>query len=198
MQNIKKQMKLIKKNIINILFFGFIIFIFTPFGLGTRAKLTQGVTYIKTLILPPKTEAVENRKEFNTDFQLKGLMHATDVNLNKLNNKVVFINYWATWCPPCRAEMPSIQSLYDDYKDKIEFIFITTDTKLKVEKFYLNNSYKLPTYNIMSDPPQEISTRSIPATFILDKQTKIALSEFGPANWNSDKVRKLLDELIAE
>ncbi len=191
-------MKFVKKNIWNILFFGFFIFLFTPFGLGTRAKLTQGVTYIKTLIVPPKTETVENRKEFNSDFQLKGLLHATDVNLNELNDKVVFINYWATWCPPCRAEMPSIQALYDDYKGKIEFVFITTDNKSKVEKFYLNNNYNLPTYNMLSNAPVEIDTRSIPATFILDKQTKIALSEFGPANWNSNKVRELLDALLAE
>ncbi len=191
-------MKFNKKTASNILFVGFIIFLFTPYGLGTRAKLTQGVTYIKTLIIPPKTETVENRKEFNTDFSLKGIVNASDVNINKLNDKVVFINYWATWCPPCRAEMPSIQSLYDDYKDKIEFIFITTDDAAKVERFYLKNEYDLPTYTMLSNPPQEINTRSIPATFILDKQTKIALSEFGPANWNSNKVRKLLDELLAE
>jgi thiol-disulfide isomerase/thioredoxin len=182
----------------NILFVGFIIFLFTPYGLNTRAKLTQGVTYIKTLIIPPKTEAVENRKGIDADFKLRGIVNATDVNLDELKGKVIFINYWATWCPPCRAEMPSIQSLYDDYKDKIEFIFITSDDSSKVENFYSNYNYKFPTYNMLSNPSQEISTRSIPATFILDKQKKIALSEFGPANWNSDKARKLIDELIAE
>lgn len=191
-------MKFNKKIISNILFFGFLIFLFTPYGLGTRAKLTQGITYIKTLIVPPKTEAVENRKEFNTNFPLKAIANTSDINLNELKGKVVFINYWATWCPPCRAEMPSIQSLYNDYKDKIEFVFITSDDTPKVEKFYLKNNYDLPTYNMLSNPPEEINTRSIPATFILDKQTKIALSEFGPANWNSDKVRTLLDELLTQ
>ncbi len=191
-------MKFNKKVLGNILFLGFFIFLFTPYGLNTRAKLTQGVTYIKTLILPPKTETVENRADVDTDFQLRGIVNATDINLSELNEKVVFINYWATWCPPCRAEMPSIQSLYDDYKDRIEFIFITSDNKSKVEKFYSNHNYNLPTYNMLSNAPQEINTRSIPATFILDKQAKVALSEFGPADWNNDKVRKLLDELLAE
>lgn len=191
-------MKFNKKVLGNILFLGFFIFLFTPYGLNTRAKLTQGVTYIKTLITPPKAETVENRVDVDTDFVLKGIVNATDINLNELKEKVVFINYWATWCPPCRAEMPSIQSLYDDYKDKIEFIFITSDNKSKVEKFYSNYNYNLPTYNMLSNAPQEINTRSIPATFILDKQAKVALSEFGPADWNNDKVRKLLDELLAE
>ncbi len=191
-------MKFNKKTIYNILFFGFLIFLFTPFGLGTRAKLTQGVTYIKTMVMPPKTEAVDNRKGFNSNFPLKGIVNATDVNLKDLKGKVVFINYWATWCPPCRAEMPSIQLLYDEYKDKIEFIFITSDDKPKVDKFYANNNYKLPTYNILSNPPKEIDTQSIPATFIIDKNGKVALSEYGPANWNSSKVKKLLDELLTQ
>ena len=191
-------MKFNRKTLLNIIFFGFLIFIFTPFGLGTRAKLTQGVTYVKTLILPPKADTAENRKEFNVNFPLKGIVNATNINLNELKGKVVFINYWATWCPPCRAEMPSIQSLYDDYKDKVEFVFITSDNAAKVENFYKDNKYNLPTYNMMSNPPSAINTRSIPATFILDKKTNLALSEFAAANWNSGSVRELLDKLIAE
>ena len=191
-------MKFNKSTLLNILFFGFILFIFTPFGLGVRAKLTQGVAYIKTLVMPPKANAVEDRKEFNTNFSLKGIVNASDVNLNELKGKVVFINYWATWCPPCRAEMPSIQSLYNDYKDKVAFIFITSDKVSKVESFYKDNQYNLPTYNIISSPPDAINTRSIPATFILDKKTNVVLSEFAAANWNSSSVRELLDDLLRE
>lgn len=191
-------MKLNKKMLGNILFFGFLIFLFTPYGLGTRAKLTQGVTYIKTLVMPPKADAAQERVTFNTDFALKGIIQASDVNINTLKGKVVFVNYWATWCSPCRAEMPSIQALYDDYKDKIEFVFITSDSAAKVEKFYKDNDYNLPTYNMLSNAPQEIDTRSIPATFILDKKTKVAIAEYGPANWNSASIREMLDALLAE
>lgn len=191
-------MKLNKKMLGNILFFGFLIFLFTPYGLNTRAKLTQGVAYVKTLIMPPKAETVNDRIEFNTDFSLKGVTNATDVNLNDLKGEVVFINYWATWCPPCRAEMPSLQSLYDDYKEKVSFVFITSDEKSKVDAFYTKHNYELPTYNILSNPPKEIDTQSLPATFVIDKNGNVALSEFGPANWNSTKVRELLDNLIKE
>lgn len=191
-------MRLNKKMLSNIIFIGLIIFIFTPYGLGLRTKLTQGITYIKSFVLPPKVESVENRKEFNVNFPLKAIVNAHDVNLNELKGKVVFINYWATWCPPCRAEMPSMQSLYNDYKDKIDFIFITSDNRQKVEEYFSKNNYDLPTYNLLASPPQEIYTRSIPATFILDKKTKIALSEFGPGNWNSNATRKLLDGLISQ
>ena len=191
-------MKLNKSMLGNILFFGFLIFLFTPYGLSTRAKLTQGVTYIKTLIIPPKAEMVADRVHFNTDLQLKGIVNASDINLNELKGKVVFINYWATWCPPCRAEMPSIQSLHDAYKDKVVFLFLTSDNKAKVEKFYKDNNYNFPTYNILTQPASEISTKSIPATFILDKNSKLASAEYGPANWNSATVRTLLDGLLEE
>ncbi len=191
-------MKFNKSMLSNILFFGFLIFLFTPYGLSTRAKLTQGVTYVKTLLMPPKAEAVNERIEFNTDFSLKGITNATDVNLSELKGEVVFINYWATWCPPCRAEMPSLQSLYDDYKGKVSFVFITSDEKSKVDAFYTKHNYELPTYNILSNPPKEIDTKTLPATFVIDKKGKVALSEFGPANWNSNTVRELLDNLISE
>jgi len=192
-------MKLTKKTISNILFFGFIIFLFTPFGLSTKAKLTQGITYIKTLVMPPSIADVKDRKELDTtSFQLKGITNVPELSIESLKGKVVFINYWATWCGPCIAEMPMIDNLYNDYKDKVEFVFITSDDKNKVEKFYANHNYDFPTFNMISNPPKQIETSSIPATFILDKNTRVALSEFGPADWNNSKVRKLLDKLINE
>ena len=192
-------MKLNKKTIYNILFFAFIIFLFTPYGLGVKSKLIQGITYVKTFVFSPSAANIDERIGLDTyDLQLKGIANATDLNLESLKGKVIFINYWATWCPPCRAEMPMIQKLYDDYKDKIVFLFLTSDDQFKVEKFYVDHSYEFPTYNLLSNPPQQIDTKSIPATFILDKQGKVAIAEFGAEDWNSSKVRKLLDELLQQ
>ena len=192
-------MKLNKKTVYNIIFFGFIIFIFTPYGLGVKSKLIQGITYVKTFILSPSAANIDERIELDSyDFKLKGIANANDVTLESLKGKVIFINYWATWCPPCRAEMPMIKKLYDDYKDNIVFLFITSDDRSKVEKFYTDHSYEFPTYNMLSNPPQQIDTKSIPATFILDKQAKVAIAEYGAADWNSAKVRKLLDELLQQ
>jgi len=192
-------MKLNRKTISNILFFGFIIFLFTPLGMGSRVKLTQGVTFVKTLIFPPS--AVEDNKREGLDtynFGLSGIANASDVNLESLKGKVILINHWATWCPPCRAEMPSLKSLYKDYSNNVEFLFLTSEDKSIVDKFYQNNNYKFPTYNMLSNPPKQITTRSLPATFILDKKGKVVLAEIGAADWNNSKVRKLLDKLINE
>ncbi len=192
-------MKLTKKTIYNILFIAFIIFLFTPYGLGVKSKLTQGVTYVKSFIFSPAVAMADDRVELDTyDVRLKGISNSTDVNLESLKGRVVFINYWATWCAPCRAEMPMIKKLYDDYKDKIVFLMVTSDDNSKVEKYYSKNNFEFPTFNLISNPPEQISTQSIPATFILDKQAKVALEEFGPADWNSSAVRKLLDELLEQ
>lgn len=193
-------MKLNKKMIYNILFFGFIIFLFIPYGLGTKAKLIQGITYVKTMIFPPSTKKIEDRITVSSfETKLTGISDNTiDINLKELKGKVIFINYWATWCPPCIAEMPSIQSLYNDYKDKIAFVFITSDDKIKITKFYKKNNYNLPTYNLISAIAPEISTQSLPTTFVIDKNGKIVLKDVGASNWNSAKFRQLLDNLMEE
>ena len=192
-------MKLNKKTIQNILFYGFIIFLFTPYGSGTRGKLIQGVSYVKSFIIPSKAIDISKRTQISSlDLELHAIVSGNDFNLKDQKGKVILINYWATWCPPCRGEMPSLQSLYNNYKDKIIFVFLTQDEKTKVDKFYAENNYQLPTYNLMSNPAPEINTRTLPTTFIIDKQGKLAFKEVGASNWNSSSVRKMLDTLIAE
>ena len=129
---------------------------------------------------------------------MKGL-NTNSVDFNQLKGMVIFVNFWATWCPPCRAEMPMIQELYNEYKDKIEFVFVTSESWETVEKFYKANEYKLPTYNSVSTPPKTFTeTNSIPATYLIDKEGNILISKTGAANWSSDKVKKLLDKLLLE
>jgi len=180
----------------NILFYGLIIFILTPYG---RPKFLQAVSYVKSLVISPKVTEISERtpiSSLNTDLQ--AIVNANNINLADLKGKVIFLNYWATWCPPCRAEMPSIQQLYNDYKDKIAFVFITNDPKEKVEAFYQKNNHDFPTYRLASNPAPEISTRSLPTTFIIDKQGRIVDKEIGASNWNSSGYRKLFDALLSE
>ena len=189
-------MKISKKMISNILFYGLIIFILTPYG---RPKFLQAVSYVKSMIITPSAKNVADRTPISTmDLALKGMVNAKDINLKDLKGKVIFLNYWATWCPPCRAEMPSIQQLYNDYNDKIAFIFITNDPKEKVVQFYQDKNHNFPTYQLASNPAPEISTRSLPTTFIIDKNGRIVTKEVGASNWNSTGYRKMFDALLTE
>ena len=156
------------------------------------------VYFIRLVSFSPSTITEEQREELvDYNWKLKGL-NTTNIDFNETKDKVVFVNFWATWCPPCIAEMPSIQKLYNDYKDKVEFIFVSNEDWTTIEAFYKNKGYDLPTYNILSKVPDQLVSNSIPATFIMDKNGTIVVDKKGPADWNSDKIRKLLDELIEQ
>lgn len=180
-------MKISKKQLTNI---AFVIII------GLMIYPPTKVYFIRLISFSPSKENVNNQiKIDNKDWKLKGLNTAT-INFDKLDDKVVFVSFWATWCPPCIAEMPSMKLLYDDYKDKITFLFITNENWNVVSKFYSKNDYDFPTYNQLTNSPKELKSSTIPATFILSKDKKIVVNKKGAANWNSDNTRKILDNLL--
>jgi len=183
------KMKLNKKMWSNIIFIVLIAAIIYP---NSRAWILRQLAFAPSV----KTEA--NSPILSSyNWNLKGL-NASDVNFTALKGKVIFVNFWATWCPPCRAEMPLIQKLYNDYKDRVHFVFVTTDDKQKVNSYFQEHDLNLPTYNMLSRDPTEFTTRSIPATYIVSKNGKIVVSTVGAADWNSKKIRKLLEKLLAE
>jgi len=118
------------------------------------------------------------------------------VKLGDLDDKPVLLNYWATWCAPCVAEMPSIQKLYDDYKDKVHFVLISNEESEKTLQFIEKKGYSFPLSTGIMGTPEKLSSSSIPATFILSKKGKILVSEIGANNWNHRKIRAILDKDI--
>lgn len=177
-----------KKNISNILFVIAIALLLYP---PTREW------GMRQLAFTPSVENAKNAETINSyNWELKGL-NTPSTNFNEFEGKVIFVNFWATWCPPCRAEMPMIQKLYNDYKDKVAFVFVTNEDWNTVHKFFNEKGYDLPVYNSSTVPPQKFTeTNSIPASFLIDKNGAILISKVGAADWNSNKVRKLLDDLI--
>ncbi|PID69137.1 MAG: thiol-disulfide oxidoreductase [Flavobacteriales bacterium] len=154
---------------------------------------------LRLIAFSPSLEEVENRAVLSDyNMALKGL-NTKDINLSELKGKVVLVNYWATWCPPCIAEMPMLQNLYNTYKDDVAFLFITTDKKETVNQFFSDNNYNLPTYNMMSNPPVELNTtNSIPVTYVIDKRGNIVIEKVGAADWDSKKSKKIFNQLLAE
>lgn len=110
--------------------------------------------------------------------------------------KVTFISYWATWCPPCIAELPSLEKLYGDYGNRINFLFITNEEPSVVQKFLERRELNVPAVRPLMDIPDQLFERSIPTNYIIDKKGRIVLKEQGAANWDSEEVRVLLDKLL--
>ncbi|GGK24255.1 hypothetical protein GCM10007962_18120 [Yeosuana aromativorans] len=122
--------------------------------------------------------------------------HVFDFEQTK--GKVVLINFWATWCPPCIAEMPSLQSLYNDYHNQVEFLFVTTDWYSEINPFLEQNNYTFKAYRPLKNESELFDVSTIPRTFLIDRNGNIIIDESGAANWNSNKVRTTIDGLLKQ
>ncbi|WP_445383480.1 redoxin family protein [Robiginitalea sp. IMCC43444] len=177
----------------NILFVVFMVLLIIP---QARKPIQVGLNKVRVLLLSPS--ALETREQLQVSpfsYKLYNL-NGSPLELDIGNGKVTFLSYWATWCPPCLAELPSIQELYSRYGDRIEFVLITNEDPEVVNRFLDKKNYGLPVYLPRMNPPEVLFERSIPTNYIIDAQGKILVKEQGAVNWNSEKVWKILERNI--
>ena len=115
--------------------------------------------------------------------------------LDQYLDKPVFINYWATWCPPCRAEMPGLEKLYRQYGDRINFLFISNQKMSKQQEFIQKNGYELPVYQLLSRPGGTFQYSALPTSLIISKDNKVVMRKEGAVNWQSKKIRAIFDRV---
>lgn len=134
------------------------------------------------------------------DFTVEALKGGAG-SLSQAKGKLVLLNFWATWCPPCRAEMPSIQNLWNKRKDKNFTIIAVSvgEQKDTVAKFIADNKYSYPIY---LDPSSQLGSAfnasSIPTTYIIDKTGKVIAGTQGSREYDSAEVLAAFDELMAK
>ena len=120
------------------------------------------------------------------------------LNLSENKGKVYFINFWATWCPPCRAEMPSINKLASkiEKKDKISFIMVDVDHKMNESvKYMQKNSFNLQVYSSVSPIPEQIFNGTLPTTLIIGPHGNIVFHHTGMADYNTTEMINFLNTL---
>lgn len=123
------------------------------------------------------------------------------LNTASLKGKVVFINFWASWCPPCRAEFPAIEALYDKFKDNpnVYFLTLNEDKNFSVARSFMEKEkYVVPFFKTKGTVPAEIYSGSLPTTIVLDKNGNVRYRNEGFANYNSDKFVQQMEELSVE
>ncbi|HEY0654552.1 MAG TPA: TlpA disulfide reductase family protein [Chryseosolibacter sp.] len=157
---------------------------------------------MSTGLMDAKTEADVTRPEaFNYNFTIKDL-HGNVIHAEELKGKVVFLNLWATWCGPCRVEMPSIEALYNSVeKDKVVFVMLSLDTPQnfnKVVKYIEDKGYSFPVYVIDNGLTEQLQVPSIPTTFVVGKDGMIKRKEVGTANYDTPKFKQFLNTLAAQ
>jgi thiol-disulfide isomerase/thioredoxin len=135
---------------------------------------------------------------FDYNFQIKTLTGEA-IDFNQFKGKVVFVNLWATWCGPCRFEMPSIQELYNGVdKDKIQFVMLSLDRNEdlpKIVKYVEKNKFTFPVFQPKGFLPSAFDVPSIPTTFIIDKNGKVVSKKVGTTNFNTKKFKNYLEGL---
>jgi thiol-disulfide isomerase/thioredoxin len=168
------------------------------------------ITFILMLIFVPDTKSWMMRQMIRTGFfnaqpDKKTALSASNISdfgltladtagnhlsAASLKGKIVFINFWATWCPPCRAEMPSLSKLYQEFENDKDFVFlfVSEDEDLsKAIEYLKTHQYQFPLYSTSGGSPGNFYSGTLPTTLVFDKGGNLFHKHEGMANYNTSK-----------
>jgi len=175
----------------------FIVFIALLIIPSTRIEVSS--FFIKLTSFPPST--LEKNEQFKINKQAESWliydMKGNQVLFSSLNEKPVFLNFWATWCPPCVAEMPGIIELHEKYKNEVNFILVSNESAEKVLSFAKKHNFDEDLFYQNTSLPAIFSSQSIPTTFIISREGMVVVSEKGAARWNSSRTEEVIKKLIS-
>jgi thiol-disulfide isomerase/thioredoxin len=167
-------------------------------GLHTQVIGTLQGLVLKTGIIKPDTSSEEAIAPASYAFKLLD-SDGNIVDGTSLMGKAVFMNFWATWCPPCIAEMPDINQLYNELEgeENIRFVLISMDDDFsKAINFVKKKGYDFEIYQFASPVPRVYESQAIPTTYVLSPGGGIMVKKEGMARYNSDSFRKYLRSLV--
>lgn len=122
-------------------------------------------------------------------------------NIDDLRGQVIVVNFWTTWCPPCRAEMPSFQRLRDQFpRGKLALLAVNVgESRQDIAKFFFSQ-HPPPTYTILMTRGKPVSAQwhvqTLPTTYIVDKSGRVLYAASGARAWDSNEIRTLIREMI--
>lgn len=148
---------------------------------------------------PRQTPGVVTAGSIAPDFTLEN-MQGEQVSLSQLKGKVVIVNFWATWCPPCKREMPSMEVLYQTFKDDdlvMLAINVEKGGREAVAGFLLESPYNFP---ILLDENSEVQNLygvfQFPVSFIIDRNGLVVKKVIGAVHWMGSDIYNLLHFML--
>ncbi|WP_340103446.1 redoxin domain-containing protein [Rhodohalobacter sp. 8-1] len=160
-------------------------------GIAQRGLLATG------LITPSFEIDKDSMRDAGSEFYFADDSFET-TSIAKYRGKVVFLNIWASWCPPCIAEMPSIASLYSDMKndEDVVFLLVSLDENFDdAKKFMVSRDLDLPIYHFRGKDPAIFTSNVVPTTYVITPSGKIAMEKQGMAAYDSPDFAEFLLKL---
>ena len=167
-------------------------------GLMSSVSYIAQWTLLETGLKDAGIDPPAKEEDFDYQFTIKDLS-GNKVLFEQFKGKVIFLNLWATWCGPCRAEMAGIQNLYTRIdKEKITFIMLSLDKDSDQEKvvdYLKKKKFTFHAYLPSGYLPQQLRVPEIPTTFVISKEGKIVKKEVGSMRYDTPKFQKFLETL---
>jgi len=146
----------------------------------------------------PEAPASVGPGDQRTDFTLpdiQGTMHALP------EGEVLLLNFWATWCPPCRKEIPSMAALHDKYASQgLKIIAVSVDQRLD-QLINFMKEYRMP-FQVLHDADSTVSRRygvfRYPESFLIDRDGKVLKHLVGAVDWMSEPIIRTIDDMLAK
>ena len=200
----KKKKKSIKRTLIE---YGIIAIVaLTLYATGLHTEVIGFVQrgILATGLVTPKIETVDQdannevtATSIPADFNLNLMDEdGKTISLEEFKGKVIFLNMWATWCPPCIAEMPNINKLYNEMGNDVAFVMVSLDEDFETAKAFNNRKgYNLPIYTLQSRRPAMYQSSTVPTTYVINAKGQLVLTHKGMSNYNTSKFKKFLKSL---
>jgi|TARA_R100000963_G_C4643085_1_gene106836 thiol-disulfide isomerase/thioredoxin len=165
------------------------------YGTGYHTEVIgklQSVILYTGLFQPDVEESIQHGNLADYDMPLLTI-NGERTSLSEFEGKTIFLNFWATWCPPCIAEMPNIQALYDGIDDDdIVFVMASLDRDpQKAWDFTKRKEFTFPVYSVIRKP-RIYDTSMVPTTYVISPDGTIVMMHAGMAKYNTDDFRAFL------
>ena len=166
------------------------LFLLIAMGPSSPGNTSGGTTS------PMESDSIVNSKA--PDFTLKDI-NGKNITLSSFRGKVVLLNFWATWCPPCRAEMPALNRLYRETKQRgLEIIAVSTDRSLDhVKDFTAKNKVDfIMLFDENRTAAKQYRVFSMPTTFLIDRNGMVVEKFYGEYDWTEPETKGRIEKLL--
>jgi len=180
-----------------VLDFAFVIIMVLLLIPGSRNAISRTIIRY-SLFQPHENKSIKYLSNSFYSWKIQDIRTKKIITLDELKDKVLFVNFWATWCPPCVAEMPSIEKLNALYGNKIAIILVNNEPDAVIQPFLMANDIRTPVCQSISSVPAELASESFPTTFLISKNGRIVISRRGAAKWDGPVMSDLIEKLLKE